>query len=171
MKQLLVTLLCSTLSFASINNINSFKADFIQSVTDDNNSTLSYKGNVIAKKPQNALWSYIKPIKKNVYIDESSVTIVEPEIEQVIIKRIESNFDFFMMIKNAIKINNNTYEASYKDAKFIITTRDDLIKSISYKDEFDNKVNILFKNQKQNIDVEDKLFIPNYPLNFDIIRD
>lgn len=171
MKQVLMAVLCSTLSFGAIDNINSFKADFIQSVTDDNNSTLSYSGYVVAKKPQNALWNYSKPIKKDVYINEYSVTIVEPEIEQVIIKRIESNFDFFMMIKNAIKISKNRYEANYKEAKFIIATKNDLIESISYRDEFDNKVKIVFKNQKQDIDIEDKVFIPNYPLEFDIIRD
>lgn len=171
MKQLLMTLLCSTLSFAAIDNINSFEADFIQSVTDDKNSSLNYSGYVCAKKPQSAVWNYIEPIKKDVYINKYSVIVVEPEIEQVIIRRIESNFDFFMMIRNAIKISEDIYEANYKETKFIITTKNSLIESISYKDEFDNNVKIIFKNQKQNIDIEENKFIAKYPLEFDVIRD
>ena len=166
-----MTLLCSTLSFAAIDNINSFEASFTQSVTDDKNSSLNYNGHVQAKKPQSAVWNYLEPIKKDVYIWKHSVTIVEPEIEQVIIRRIESNFDFFMLIKNAVKISTNTYKANYKESIFIITTKNNLIESISYKDEFDNDIKIVFKNQKQNIDIDENVFVANYPLQFDIIRD
>ena len=171
MKQLLMTMLCSSLSFAAIDNINSFEAEFTQSVTNDKNTSLNYMGFVSAKKPQYAVWNYMEPIKKNVYIGKHSVTIVEPEIEQVIIKRIESNFDFFMMIKNAVKVSENIYEANYKESRFTITTKDDLIETISYKDEFDNDVKIVFKNQKKNIEINEDNFVANYPLHFDVIRD
>lgn len=171
MKYLVISLLCSTFSFASINTINSFEASFTQSVTDDKNATLKYSGYVKAQKPQNAVWNYLQPIQKNVYIDRFRVTVVEPEIEQVIIRQIESNFDFFKMIHNAKKISKNTYEALYRGAKFIISTKKDLIHSISYKDEFENNVKITFENQKQNIIINEEDFIAKYPLEFDIIRD
>ena len=171
MKHLLATLLCSTLSFASINNITSFEANFIQSVTDDKNTSLKYSGYIAAQKPQNAVWNYMKPIKKDVFITERSVTIIEPEIEQVIIRKIESNFDFFMMIKNAIEIDKNTYKAQYKKANFTIKMKNNLIKSISYKDEFENDVVISFEKQKQNSKINKKKFIPIIPAEFDIIRD
>ena len=157
--------------YMAINNINSFEADFTQSVTDDKNASLNYSGHISAQKPQNAIWNYIQPIKKDVYINQFSVTIVEPEIEQVIIRKIESNFDFFMMIKNAVKIDKNTYKANYKESKFIIIIENNLIKSISYKDAFENDVKIVFKNQKQNIKIDDEVFVAKYPLEFDIIRD
>jgi outer membrane lipoprotein carrier protein len=54
---------------------------------------------------------------------------------------------------------------------FTITTKDKLIETISYMDEFENKVKIVFENQKQNEEINIDLFIPNYPLEFDIIRD
>ncbi len=171
MKQLLAALLISTLSFASIDNINSFEANFTQSVTDDKNISLNYSGHLAAQKPQNAIWNYIKPIQKDVYINQFSVTIVEPEIEQVIIRKIESNFDFFMLIKNAVKVDENTYTANYKESKFTITTKDALIESISYKDEFENDVKIIFSDQKQNIKISSDTFMAKYPLEFDIIRD
>lgn len=171
MNKLLLFTLSSTLAFSSINDINSFQAEFTQSVTDDKNTSINYKGKVFASKPQNALWNYYSPIEKTIYISSYDVTIVEPEIEQVIIKRIESSFDFFMMIKNAVKKDDNTYIAHYKDSKFTITTKDKLIYSISYMDEFDNSVKIIFKNQKQNIEIKEDLFVAKYPLDFDIIRD
>lgn len=171
MKLLLIPIFCSTLGFASLLDIHSFKADFTQSVTDDKNTTLRYSGYIQAKKPQNALWNYIDPIKKDVYINTLQITVIEPEIEQIIIRKTESNFDFFMMVKNAKKLENNIYEARYKDAKFIIRTNKTIIESISYKDEFENDVVILFENQQQNIAIDDKMFIAEYPEDFDIIRD
>lgn len=171
MKYLLTILLIFTQAYASLDAINSFEADFKQTVTDDKNKVLTYNGHVIASKPQKALWTYTKPVEKNVYINAYSVVIVEPELEQAIIRRIESKFDFFNMIKNAKEINKNTYEASYNDTKFIITSEDKLIKSISYKDEFENNVKIIFDNQNQNLKINEDKFVPDIPLEFDVIRD
>ena len=171
MKYILATLLCSTLSFASLNNIHSFEADFTQSVTDDKNTSLNYNGYIAAQKPQNAVWNYKEPVKKDVFINQHSITIIEPEIEQVIIRKIQSNFDFFMMIKNAVKIGTDTYKAHYKKANFTIKMQNDLIKSISYKDEFENDVLISFEKQKQNNTINEKIFMPIIPIEFDIIRD
>ena len=171
MKRLFIPIFCSTLSFAALNDIYSFKADFTQNVTDDKNTTLRYEGSVQAKKPQDALWSYSKPIRKDVFIDRFKVAIVEPELEQVIIKKIESTFDFFKMISNAKKINESTYEAHYKDSKFLIKTDANSIQSIAYKDEFENDVVIAFKNQKQNIEIDESVFIAEYPPHYDVIGD
>lgn len=171
MKRLLIPIFCSTLSFASLSDIHSFKANFTQNVTDDKNTTLSYSGYIQAQKPQDAVWNYLRPIKKDVYINEYKVTVVEPEIEQVIIRRIESNFDFFMMIKNATKINKNLYSAKYRDAHFIIKTDKDIIHSIIYKDEFENDVVISFENQKQNIKINKDVFVADYPEDFDVVSD
>lgn len=171
MKRLLIPIFCSTLSFASLSDIYSFKADFIQSVTDDKNATLRYTGHIQAQKPQNALWNYLEPIQKDVFINIFRVTVIEPEIEQVIIRKTQSNFDFFMMVKNATKIKENLYEARYKEAKFFIKTKEEIIESISYKDEFENNVVISFENQKQNIKIDETTFIPEFPEGFDIVRD
>ncbi|MDQ7045388.1 MAG: LolA-like outer membrane lipoprotein chaperone [Sulfurimonas sp.] len=171
MKLFIATLLCSTLSYASLDTINSFKADFTQSVTDDKNATLQYSGNLSAQKPQNAVWHYLLPIQKDVYIDRFRVSIVEPEIEQVIIRRIQTKFDFFHMIKNAKKIDANRYEAYYEESKFIIDMQNKLIKKISYQDTFENTVIIVFTNQEQNVKMNEDIFTAVYPLDYDVIRD
>jgi len=171
MKYFFLTIFTSLQLFASLDDITSFEADFTQSITDDKNKTLIYNGKIIALKPQNAKWSYIKPVKKEVYINDFEVTIVEPEIEQVVVKTLESNFDFFKMISNAKKTAENKYTANYKNTKFNIIKKGSFIESISYLDEFENKVQINFKNQKQNQSVDKAVFEPKFPLEFDIIRD
>lgn len=171
MKHLFTLFISATLAFASFNNLNSFQADFTQSITDDKNKSLIYKGHIVASKPQNAVWKYTRPIKKDVYINKFNVIIIEPEIEQVIIKRINSNLDFFNMIQNTKEIKKNIFEAYYKDSKFTITTNGKLIETISYIDEFENKVKIIFTKQKQNAKINKDIFMADYPLHFDIIRD
>jgi outer membrane lipoprotein carrier protein len=160
----------TTALFSSMENINSFEADFKQTVTDDKNKSLSYIGHVSATKPQTALWKYDKPVNKSVYINRFEVTIVEPEIEQVIIKKLETNFNFFNMIKNAKKIDKNIYEAFYKNSKFTIKQENNLIKSISYIDEFENNIVITFTNQQKNHKIDAKVFVPKFSLDFDVIR-
>ena len=164
-------MLFSISAFASINNITSFDADFIQKITDDKNKILTYKGHIIASKPQNALWNYTSPIEKSVYITRFEVTIVEPEIEQVIIRKVSSDFDFFKMIKNANKVKKDIYIANYKDTIFTISTKGDLIISISYLDNFENIVKITFSNQQQNIKIDREKYRAKFPLDYDIIRD
>lgn len=171
MKYLLITILLISQAFASLEQINSFEADFSQSITDDKNKVLVYNGHVMASKPQNAKWSYYKPVKKDVYINKFEVVVVEPEIEQVIVRRVESKLDFFKMISNAKEIEKNVYIANFKDSKFTIVQSDNSIESISYIDEFENRVKIVFKNIKQNHSIDLKIFTPIFPLYYDIIRD
>ncbi|MCF6340371.1 MAG: LolA-like outer membrane lipoprotein chaperone [Sulfurimonas sp.] len=171
MKYILFTMILITQVFASLVNINSFEADFVQSITDDKKNVLTYTGHIIASKPQNARWNYIKPVQKEVYINRFEVTIIEPVIEQVIIKRVELEFDFFNMISKAKKIKKDTYLAKYNNSEFTIILYEKLIKSIIYIDEFENNVEIVFKNQKQNNNIDLKKFTPVFPLYYDIIKD
>jgi len=170
MKQKFLLLLLTTVSYANIQTISSFEADFQQKIVDDQNKTILYEGHIIATKPQYALWNYTKPIIKRVYILENEAIIVEPELEQAIIKKINKNFDFFKLIKSAKRITKNKYLAHYNNTTFIITIDNKTISSISYKDEFENSVTIKFSNQKENRKIDKKEFQPNIPDDYDIIR-
>jgi len=171
MKLLLSLLLFYTLSFASLDSIVSLDSDFTQTVTDDKNNTLVYKGHVLAKKPQYALWKYTSPVQKEIYIALSKVTIIEPALEQVIIKNIESNFNFFNMIQNSKRVKEGLYIAIYKDVKYTIIQNATFIESISYTDELENRVKILFTNQEQNRKINETLFTPSLPSHYDIVVD
>lgn len=64
MKPFFIALFITAELFASLDTIVSFDADFVQSITDDKDKTISYNGHILATKPQNARWSYFKPVKK-----------------------------------------------------------------------------------------------------------
>ena len=173
MKQLLLLsfLFLYTLFGADFSNVQTFQADFIQKVTDDKGKELIYKGHIQAAQPQFALWSYTSPVEKNIYISMNQLTIVEPELEQVIVRHIASEFNFFKMIRKAKKIdamhasttiNNTTYT--------IISTKEQLLHAITYKDELDNTITIEFFNESINKSVDPKVFIPKYPPDYDLIR-
>ena len=168
---LLFTLLTTSILNASIDKIISFEADFTQDIKDEKEKILSYKGHVYAHKPQFAKWEYKTPVEKTIFISPFAITIVEPEIEQVIQRKIESNFNFFQLIKNAKEVKKDIYEANYKNTTFTIVKEKKLIKSISYIDEFENNVIINFTNQKQNHKIELEVFTPRYSLEYDIVRD
>ena len=170
MKEKILLLFLATASFANIKNLSSFEADFKQNIVDDNNKTITYYGHVKASKPQYALWTYVKPIQKKVYILDNQAIIIEPELEQAIIKKIGNNFDFFRLLKNAKKLDKNKYLAHYNNTSFTIKTKNDSIESISYKDEFDNSVLIDFTNQIVNKKIDKKEFTPAIPDDYDIIK-
>jgi len=161
------------LTYANAANIDieSFEADFEQTITDDKNKVLKYIGHIVAKKPKNAAWYYTEPLEKKIYITKYEATIVEPEIEQVIIRRFHNEFDFFQMISRAKKISINTFITVHKNTEYTIEISEGKIESVSYLDQFENKVKIVFSNQKQNHKVDKNKFIPKYPMDFDIIRD
>ena len=171
MKYILLLLLVQTFVFSDILDIHSFEADFQQNITDEKGKVLQYKGHVKSMKPKFALWSYLSPVKKDIFIEDTRVTIVEPEIEQVIVKHIKSSYDFFNIIKNAKQITKNQYIATFQENKYTIKIKDSKIDSISYKDEFDNSTIIIFSKQKQNQKINKKDFIAIFPPEYDLIQE
>jgi len=171
MKYIIFLGLLFSFSYANFDNLNSFEADFKQTITDEKGKSLSYSGHLIASKPQNAFWKYTKPVIKNIYIDSSKIVIIEPDLEQAIVKRINSNFNLFEIIKNAQKIDKNRFKATFEDSNFIIKTDKSFIKSLNYKDKFDNNVSIIFSKEKINKVYKKDIFIPQIPEDYDIIRE
>lgn len=157
--------------YGSMLDMKFFEADFEQKIIDDKGKTLKYSGHLKATKPHFILWNYQKPIVKNIYISENKVIIIEPEIEQVIVRDMDKNFNFFNMIKNAKKIAKNTYKTMFNDSVLIIKMNDSKLLSITYKDKFENNVSIVFTNQNQNTEIPLKIFTPKVPVDYDVIRD
>ena len=173
MKQLLLLtfLLTHTLFGIDFSKVQTFEADFIQKVTDDMGKELVYKGHIQAAQPQFALWSYKSPVEKNIYISMNQLTIVEPDLEQVIMQRIASEFNFFQLIRQAKKIDNTHASTTINNTTYtIISTHKQLLHAITYTDELGNKVTIEFFNESINKSIDPKLFVPQYPFDYDIIR-
>ncbi len=161
----------STLTlFAHFITLHSFAADFTQTITDEQNKKLIYTGSLQAKEPQSALWLYKTPVKKSIYIKENRVIVIEPELEQAIVKHIPTHFDFFHMIQNAKKIKKDTYITTLEEKTYTITLSHGLVKALDYKDDFGNSINILFSHQLQNKEINDTLFKPIIPSEYDILQ-
>ncbi len=171
MKKLLFLALFGVSAQADINALHYLEADFQQKIIDDQNKTIVYNGHVKAAKPQFALWEYQSPVSKQVYILPYEVVIVEPELEQAIVKKIGDNFDFFSLIKHAKKIDDNHYIAYFKEKNYFIVMNGDRLVSIKYKDDFDNSVIIDFKDVRVNKKIEKEAFAPHIPDDYDLIKE
>jgi len=171
MKLLLTLTFLTGILLADLTYLHSFKADFTQTITDEQGQKLSYSGNLIAKEPQFALWIYEKPINKTVYIQRGRVTMVEPEIEQVIIRDIRSDINLFSLLSTAKKVKENSYVTELEETKVFIELQNKEIALLRYKDKFDNDVLVEFSNQKSNIKIADEIFKATYPYEFDVIKE
>jgi len=150
--------------------MNSYEADFRQVVTNDKGNTLEYSGHIKAMKPQYALWEYLKPSSKLIYINKNMATIIEPDLEQVIVKKLHNSIDFFKIIKNARKIDKNKYVAEFQSVHYTINIIDSDLKSIEYKDQLDNAILINFTKQVVNKAMSIKEFEPFIPSEYDLIN-
>lgn len=171
MKHIILLQILFYISYAQILTINSFEADFKQEVTDEKGKVISYDGHITALKPNYALWKYTMPLNKDIYVSRTRVVIIEPEIEQVIIRNTYLDFDIFDLIKNATLLEKNIYKAHFQETDFKIVFINSLIASISYKDELDNSIKIFFSKQIQNKQISLDRFVPSIPDEYDIIRD
>jgi outer membrane lipoprotein carrier protein len=171
MKKILISTLLSIACYADLQSISSIEADFSQTIVDDHNKTLVYKGHLFASKPQYALWQYTQPVKKEIYLYNDRVTIIEPELEQAIIKHLQNQLNFFTLIKQAKQIDKHHYVTFMKDKKIFITLNKDKIESIHYKDEFENDVTLIFTNEIINKAIPQNIFEAKIPIDFDIITE
>lgn len=171
MRFLLFLPLCMILSHASMQDLSSFHANFEQTIIDDNKKVIRYSGELWASKPQNALWTYRKPIQKSVYINGKKLTVIEPLIEQATIRTLGDEIDFLEIIKKAKPISPTRYTATVKGQTYYVDLSNNLISSISYTDGYDNKITIKFLNPVHNQSIDSSRYKPIIPKDFDIITD
>ncbi len=170
MRYFLAALFASAALLAAPKDLNSFNAKFVQTITDDGGKTIRYSGELWAAKPQNALWTYQKPIRKSVYVNAQKVTVIEPAIEQVTLRTLENEIDFLSIVQKAKKVDGNTYTATVKGQTYTVTFKGDLLDSIRYSDGFDNKVTIQFSGQNMNQPIDPSRFKALIPADYDIIK-
>ena len=53
--------------FANFDTVDTFVADFKQSILNEQNKKITYSGKVYIKKPIFALWEYKEPVLKQVF--------------------------------------------------------------------------------------------------------
>jgi outer membrane lipoprotein carrier protein len=171
MRLLLAALLSISSLFAISEKTDTMQADFVQTISDDKNNTITYRGDMLAKRPNMAMWHYIEPVEKRVYVTARNVTVVEPELEQVIIKKLNGSVDILAILAAAEHLEKNRYRAYYSGKEYLVSVKGDKIDTISYTDAFDNRVNIIFHKQQINQMIEDSRFKATIPQDFDIISE
>ncbi len=170
MIKIIYIILLSLSLFADFDKISSFRANFIQNVTNPNNKVVSYSGEVIAKAPYYMLWIYQSPIEKNIYLNKDFVIVDEPMLEQALFSKLKDEINIISLLKKSTKISKDKYLAKVYDRTYTIKTRDNKITNISYSDEMDNKIEIKFTNFIPNIKIANKRFVFVAPDYYDIIR-
>ncbi len=156
----------------NIKNLESFRADFTQSIKSINDKIIEYKGEVFIKNTGKILWKYKTPIEKNVYILNDFAIVDEPELEQAIYTQLQSEINIIKLLNTSKKINENLYIANIDDTDYLIESSKDTneIEIIKYKDKLDNSVEIKFENQVSNKEISDDIFKFTAPEHYDIIR-
>ncbi len=147
----------------------SFSAKFMQKVTNPKKKVIIYEGTVRMNRPNILKWRYIKPTRKEVCSDGNYVTIIDHDLEQVSIYKIDKGFDLAEVLKQAKKYKDHLYLAHYGERYYTIATDDkNQIEQIAYRDDLDNIVNIHFINmQYSNHTIPQKLIRCNIPINYD----
>ncbi len=161
-------LTCSVL-VAGIFDFETISSEFNQTITNEENSKIVYRGSFYASNKAKALWIYTSPIEKKIYFNQNQVVIIEPELEQAIITNLQNTPNLTEILKAAKKTTDNTYETTYDDIKYTIHTKNEKIDKILYSDKLENSVKIELFNQTINTFLDNALFKPTIPREFDIL--
>jgi outer membrane lipoprotein carrier protein len=168
---LAAALLTSSLLSANITQLKSLESNFKQSIVNDQNSRITYKGKMYATKENNqALWIYTTPIEKKIYYKNGSIVIIEPELEQVIFAKLSKVPNVLTLLNGAKKISQNKLQTTFNNIKYTITTEGNKIKSINYTDEIQNRVIIEFNSQMINGSISSNTFNYSIPEDYDILE-
>ncbi len=170
MKVLIMSLFLSYSLFGTILDFKTISTNFKQIVKNKSGNEAIYKGTLKIKGNDKILWSYQTPVIKNVYINKNSVIIDEPELEQAITSSLNDELNMVKIINNSKKVSANTYENTLEDTKYRIIIENNVLKSVSYKDELDNKVLIFFTNFQKDIFINDGVFSFKIPKHYDVIK-
>ena len=171
MRQLIALFLSTAALFGFADTVRTLSADFNQTIIDDTNKTITYLGHVDAARPDRARWDYTSPVTKNVFVIGRKVTIVEPELEQAIVKTFKDEINIFDILAKAKKIAPDTFVATHASQQFTLIIKDDIPMAISYKDAFENRIRILFSRQQINSSMDNMVFKPDIPGDFDVLRE
>jgi outer membrane lipoprotein carrier protein len=150
----------------------SFKADFVQTVTNTQKKVIRYEGKVYFSDQKHLKWAYVKPTKKEVCTDGREVLVVDHDLEQVSAYRIDKGLDLSGIIADAKPYRKDVYVTEYNGKQYTIQldSRGHL-QSVAFYDDLDNKVQILFQQmQYRRLPYPAGQMKCNYPADYDVIR-
>ncbi|WP_457593249.1 LolA-like outer membrane lipoprotein chaperone [Hydrogenimonas sp.] len=148
MKKLLIAAFLAEWLMASLPVPKYFSADFTQVVQNkDTKKQLYYSGRLFMKMPDEAKWDYFIPLKKSICLTEHKAWVIEPELEQATLFRLNQSIPLLQILKSARKVGPDTYKAEYDGIDYALKVdKDKRISSVSYLDEMGNRVTLRFQN-------------------------
>ena len=160
---------------------STLKAAFTVRTLDENDHPVStIQGNFLFHRPAKLLWSTGKSnqsvilIKNGVYSDyEGDLgTLQEFPLKDLSMPLYDllnsEKIDQFLI--NTLDKSHLQVEIPGKDLRFTIKHKDQIILAISYQNQFNEKVEIIFDNFKKGLIIPDELFRINYPAGTTIIK-
>ena len=148
---------------------HSLQSKFSQTITNDQNKTISYQGKLLYKAPDKLRWQYEKPFKKEIVINKNKMIVIEPELEQVLIRYLKKPPTFAQILKHAKRVDKKRYEGIWNGQKYIIEFDGKVPKKVLYKDSLGNRVQIEFKNPKIDQNISKKSFEVSIDPDYDVI--
>lgn len=171
MRLLSLLLLLSSMAYSAIELPKNFQADFIQKITNTKAKIIEYRGKVSFSNKSQFKWSYTEPTQKEVCTSSKELLVVDHDLEQVSHYLIAKGIDIAKILDNAKLHSDNIYVAQYENKKYTIQLHKQMLHSIAYFDDLENKVQIVFKHIKYGEgDLSDKKMKCNYPKDYDMIR-
>ncbi len=170
MRIFLITLVGAVHLLAFPIALETLQADFTQTITDEHNQSVVYEGTLKAAKPAIARWSYTKPIHKEIFVHGDRVVVIEPELEQAIIRDIGEDIDIFSILKSAEKRSETHYEAHFNERSYHVYIKANQLSEIRYEDDFANLTRIIFHQIVHNAPLDETSLEAVIPQHFDLIR-
>lgn len=161
MKKLFIILLFINAIFAAEEwrNIKSLESSFKQEIKGERGAVSAiYSGKLYAANNK-VKWEYIKPLKKEVYLEKNTAYVYEPDIKQVTIGTLNENVDFINILKQVKKIKDNIYQTKIGDITYTLQIKDSKPYSLTYIDTLENNVYIVFSDVNMNSKIDESIFI------------
>lgn len=168
MKKLITCIIFSVFLIGSELDFNTLSSQFTQ-VVNSNDTNVEYSGEFYVRADNFALWIYKSPTPKKIYFGDSHVVVVEDALEQAIISKLDNTPNLTQILKDAKKISQNLYKATFDGVDYLITLKENKPYIIDYKDKLDNKIKITLKSSKINQEISTELLTPKIPKGYDII--
>lgn len=149
--------------------LSSIDTKFTQIITSEENDKIKYSGKFYANQSK-AVWIYQTPIQKQIYLNKDEIIIIEPRLEQATITSLRNIPDITEILQNAKKSSEDEYIAKFDESIYKIKVKNQIPTSISYKDKLDNNISLELYQTKINIILDDILFKPQIPKEYDTIR-
>lgn len=170
MKTILLLFLTLITLNADILDFSTLKADFEQTIVNEQNSTILYKGTLYIKKPDKILWQYDTPVKKSIFINRFNVTVYEPDLYQAVIFKQQKELNPIKMFRDSKAVGPNERVSEFDGNSIRIFLEKDRVRSLAFRDKVDNDVTIRFVSYIKDEKLEDRLFVFEPGEEVDIIR-